>query len=395
MANGYPGRHRFCPQLSYAGFGEQGEATVIQAFRFKVKLIALLLILAWAPQAPAEEGVLQIYNWADYVPAVLIEGFEEEYGVDVVYSTYESDELMSAKLLAGNTGFDLIGIANYSFDLFRELQLFMPLDLTLLPNHRNLDPQIMSLLAVADTGNRHVVPYFWGSTGFAYNVDMIEARLPDAPVHSLAMLFDPEVVKHFADCGVALLDDQPSGALVAALYAGYGVNGKSPEAMAAVEEVLKAVRPYIRYFESNRVAIDVPTGEICLSMAWNGDYAFGKRMIEDENLPTRMKYTLPVEGSNMWVDGWAIPADAPNPELAHQFLNYLMRPEVAAKVSNDQRYANAIPASRPWLIDAVANDPSVTHTPEMLSRMEIQRPFSLKQSRQLSRVWARVKADFE
>lgn len=359
-------------------------------------VIVLLFSLVAAGITRADESkVLNLYNWADYVPEELIEGFEKEYGVRVVYNMYESDLMLGAKLLAGHSGYDLIGIADPDIQRFIPLGIFKKLDKAKLSNWRNLDDELMARLAYSDKNNQYTVPYFWGSTGIAYNVDMIKERLPEAPLDSAAMLLDPAVVKHFADCGVAFLDDGETSIRLALLYLGYDINDVSARALGEAERLLKSVRPYIRYFESNRVAIDLPAREVCITMAWNGDYAFGLKTVQDESLDINLAYFVPLEGSNLWMDGWIILEDAPNPDLAHLFLDYLMRPEVMASVSNDQRYANANRASWPYQIPEVSEDPAVLHTPEMMERIYQRRAYSIKQQRQINRIWARVKAGFE
>jgi spermidine/putrescine-binding protein len=209
------------------------------------------------------------------------------------------------------------------------------------------------------------------------------------------MLYDPEVIKHFADCGVSFLDDAGTVIWQVLKYLGYHIDDTSEEAFDAVERTLKSVRPYIRYFENSRVAIDLPAGEVCVAMTWNGDYAFGMKTVEEENLDINLKYTVPSEGTNLWMDTWIILNDAPNPDLAHQFLNYLMRPDVMASVSNDQRYPNANSASWPFLIPQIVENPAVLHPPEMMERVYQRRVRSLKDQRRVNRIFARVKAGFE
>ena len=308
---------------------------------------------------------------------------------------YESDLMLGAKLLAGHSGYDLIGIADTDIQRFLPLGIFGLLDKEKLPNWVNLDPALMSRLAFSDPDNRHVVPYFWGSTGFAYNVDMIRERLPDAPLDSAAMLFDPEVVRHFEDCGVAFLDDGDTIVRLALVYLGYDIDETGEQAFNEAERLLKSVRPFIRYFESNRVAIDLPGQEVCLTMAWNGDYAYGLKRVHEEGLDINLAYAVPREGSNLWMDGWIILNDAPNPDLAHLFLDYLMRPEIMASVSNDQWYPNANRASWPFLIPQIAENPAVLHTPEMMERIHQRTAHTLKQQRRVNRIWARVKAGIE
>jgi putrescine transport system substrate-binding protein len=342
-----------------------------------------------------ESKILNLYNWADYVPQSLLEGFENEYGVRVVYNMYETDTMLGAKLLAGRSGYDLVGIADPEIQQFLPLGVFMPLDKDKLPNWTNLDYELLSRLAFSDPDNRHSVPYFWGSSGFAYNVDMIKERLPNAPVGSSAMLYDPAVIRHFEDCGVSFLDDADTVVRQVLRYLGYDIDETSEEAFIAVERTLGEVRPYIRYFENSRVAIDLPAGEVCMAMTWNGDFAFGLRRVEEENLEINLAYTVPSEGTNLWMDTWTILSDAPNPDLAHLFLNYLMRPKVMAEVSNDQRYPNANRSSWPLLIPQVSEDPAVLHPPEMMQRVFQRKAHTLKEQRRVNRLFARFKAGFK
>jgi putrescine transport system substrate-binding protein len=358
-------------------------------------ILALVLLTVSGCVYAQEQKVLQIYNWADYIEESLLDKFESETGIQVVYNMYESDEMLDAKLLAGYTGYDIIGMADMTVQNMLPLSLFQPLNRDQLPNWRDLDPELMQRMAYSDPGNRFWAPYFWGSTGVAYNVDMIRERLPGAPVDSSAMLLDPEVIKHFADCGVAFLDDAGTVMRVTLLYLGYDIDDTSEEAFEAVERQLKSVRPYIRYFESNRVAIDLSAGEVCLTMAWNGDYASGLKNAAAENLDVNLAYSVPKEGTNLWVDGWIIMADAPNPDYAHQFLNFLLEPEVIAVMSNEQRYPNAVLASRPLLIPEVIDDPAVTHPPEVMRRVHQRNAYDLYERRRVNRIWARVKAGFD
>ena len=368
----------------------------INASTLKFFVFALLLSPISADFARTDESkTLNLYNWADYVPQELIEGFENEYGVKVVYNMYESDLMLGAKLLAGHSGYDLVGVAELDIERFLPLGVFKPLDKEKLTNWSNLDPELISRLANWDPDNRHTVPYFWGSSGFAYNVDMILERMPNAPLDSAAMLFDPDVVRHFEDCGVAYLDDPGTAVRLALMYLGYDLNETSEKAFNEAERLLKGVRPFIRYFDSNRTAIDLPGQEVCLTMTWNGDYAYGLRRVEEENLPINLDYVVPREGTNLWMDAWLILNDAPNPDLAHLFLNYLLRPDVMASVSNDQRYPNANRASWEFLIPQITEDPDVLHTPDIMERIHARRVHTLKQQRRVNRLWARVKAGFE
>jgi putrescine transport system substrate-binding protein len=250
---------------------------------------------------------------------------------------------------------------------------------------------VLRTLDDADPGNRHGVPYLWGTTGFTYNKRMIRERMPDAPVDSARMIFDPEVAKHFADCGISFLDEPTDVIPMAMLYLGHDPNSLDPAHLAEVEALLKGVRPYIRYFSSAKMLIDLPNEEVCIAMSWSGDYAQAMYRAEEVGRPVELAYTTPKEGTLAWFDLWFIPADAPHPENAHLFLNYLLRPEVIAAISNETRYAAPNLAAPPFLEPAVRDDPAV-YPPDDV-RLSLHKGYlrSPKEERLRSRLWSRVK----
>ena len=283
--------------------------------------------------------MLNVFSWPDYVAPDTIANFEREYGIKVNFDTYDSTEMAEARLLAGRTGYDVVVHAErYSARLI-PIGVYQPLDQSKLTNWGNLDPWVLKTLDSADPGNRYGVPYLWGTTGFTYNVKMIKARMPNAPVDSGDMIFKPEVVKHFADCGISFLDEPTDVIPMAMVYLGHDPNSLDPKDLAEVEALLKSVRPYIRYFSSAKMLIDLPNEEVCIAMSWSGDYAQAMHRAEEAGKPVQLAYTTPREGTLAWFDLWFIPADAPHPDNAHLFLNYLLRPEVIADISNETRYA--------------------------------------------------------
>ncbi len=233
-------------------------------------LLALLALVAAGAASAAEEKVLNVFTWPDYIAPDTIRNFEREYGIKVNYDTYDSTEMAEARLLAGRTGYDVVVHAErYSARLI-PIGVYQPLDKSKLPNLKYLDPWVMASVAQDDPGNRYGVPYLWGTTGFAYNERMIRERMPDAPVTSGDMIFKPEVVKRFADCGVSFLDEPTDVIPMAMLYLGHDPNSVDPGDLADVERLLKSVRPYIRYFSSAKMLIDLPNEEVCIAMSWSG-----------------------------------------------------------------------------------------------------------------------------
>lgn len=299
--------------------------------------------------------------------------------------------MAEARLLAGRTGYDVVVHAErYSARLI-PIGVYRPLDKSKLPNLRFLDPWVMEQVEIDDPGNRYGVPYLWGTTGFAYNTRMIAERMPDAPVTSGDMLFKPEVVKRFADCGVTFLDEPTDVIPMAMLYLGHDPNSLDPNDLADVERLLKSVRPYIRYFSSAKMLIDLPNEEVCIAMSWSGDYAQAMMRAKQVGKAVPLAYTTQKEGTLAWFDLWFIPADAPHPDNAHVFLNYLLRPDVAASIVVETRYATPNLEAKKLLPAGILDDPAVFPPDEVRRKLYngiIHDPIN---ERRRSRLWSRVK----
>ena len=352
----------------------------------------LLLAVTLLPTAHAEDAVLNIYNWADYIGKTTIEDFEREYGIEINYDIYDASSTVDAKLMAGRSGYDVVFHSSGFSSRLQEAGIYLELDRAQLSNWHYLDPELLTQFEQYDPGNRYGVPYMWGTTGFTYNEDMILQRLPDAPVHSADMMFDPEVVKHFADCGVTILEAPTDVIPSVLIYLGRDPNSFADEDLKAAEEVLKSVRPYIKYYSSTKFMLDLPSGEVCLSGSWSGDYAVTTIRAREAGLDVRFKYTIPSEGTTIWFDALYIPADAPHPENAHLFLNYLLRPDVIAEITNFTGYANANAAATALVLPEYANDPAIypdAKTQQRLHTVTIEGP---KMERKRTRAWTRAKS---
>jgi putrescine transport system substrate-binding protein len=355
-------------------------------------LAAAAALLTASVAAAAEEKVLNVFTWPDYIAPDTIANFEAEYGIKVNYDVYDSTEMAEARLLAGRTGYDAVLHAErYSARLI-PIGIYRPLDRRKLSNWGNLDPWVLKTLDSADPGNRHGMPYMWGTTGFTYNVKMIRERMPDAPVTSGDLIFKPEVARRFADCGITFLDEPTDVLPMVLLYLGHDPNSFDPAHLAEAERVLKGVRPYIRYFSSAKMLIDLPNEEVCIAMSWSGDYAQAMVRAQQAGRPVELAYTVQREGALAWFDLWFIPADAPHPDNAHLFLNYLLRPEVAAAISNEVRYATPNVRAKPLQPPEVRDDPAVYPPDEI--RLNLQKGVlgDPKLERLRSRLWSRVKA---
>lgn len=364
-------------------------------FLFCVLFFDSMLIPAYANDPAAypqlEDPVLNVYNWADYIAPDTIANFEKETGIRVNYDVYDSTEVVEAKLLSGNTGYDVVFHGfRYSSRLI-PIGVYRELDRAQLPLFGNLDPWVLSMMEEYDPGNRYGVPFMWGTTGFAYNVDLVAERMPDAPVESAAMLFDPEVVSRFADCGVSLLDEPTDVFPMVLLYLGLDPNSLDPADLARAEAQLKSVRPYIRYFSSTRMMNDLPNEETCIAMSWSGDYAQAMKRSAEAGAGVRLAYTAPVEGSMLWFDGVFIPADALHPGNAHRFINYLLRPEVIGNISNALFYANANLASLDYVLPEIRENAAIYPPRSERGRFDVGYVFGPKDERQRTRAWSRVK----
>ncbi len=338
-----------------------------------------------------DEKELNIYNWSDYIDPTIVPDFEKEYGIKVRYDVFDSNEILETKLLAGKTGYDIV-VPSASF-LERQIKagVFQKLDKSLLPNLKNVDADIYKRLETHDPGNQYAVNYFWGTSGIGYNVDKIKAAMPDAPVDSFRMLYDPEVVKHFTSCGVSILDapDEVYGTVL--VYLGKDPNNESAENLKLVENTLMKIRPYIRLIDSSKYIEDLANGEICLALGWNGDVGQSASRAKEAGKGINIKYNIPKEGAIMFFDMLAIPADAAHPKNAHLFINYLLRPEVAAKNSTAVHYAVSNAAAYPLVDPVTYNDRGVYPAEETKAHLFPNLARSPQFTRALNTVWTRFR----
>jgi len=344
------------------------------------------------PHAVAkEEPELRIYNWADYIGKDTIANFEATTGIKVIYDTYDADETLEAKMMAGDAGYDVVSTSTDFFSRQIKAGIYRPLDRALLPNWKNLDPHILAIEAQADPGNRHAMPYLRHVNGFAYNVDMIRARMPGAPVDSLDMIFRPEIIGRFADCGVTFLDSAEDVLQLALNYLHLDPNTRRPEDYKRAEELLVTVRPYIRAFDSSEYMNGLANSEFCISMSWSGDYAAASARAKAVGVDVHLAFTVPKEGANASFDAWLIPADAPHPLAAHRFLNYILEPRVIAGITNFIHYANDNAVANAYVNAQILNDPAVYPTPAVQSRLYQSGEVSPALERLRTRTWTRIK----
>jgi putrescine transport system substrate-binding protein len=361
-----------------------------------VNRIAIRLLVAaalsWLPlAAAAQDNVVNVYNWSDYVGEGVLEDFTKETGIEVVYDVYDSMEMMETKLLAGGSGYDVIVPTDRNLQRLIQAGVVQKLDKSKIPNVEHQWKEIQDQLASFDPGLEHSTNYMWGTTAIGYNVDMIEERLPDAPVDSWAMIFDPEVVSKFADCGVQLLDS-PDDIIPAALnYLGLNPDSKDPAEIEKAGELLKSIRPHIQKFHSSEYINALANGDICLAVGYSGDILQARDRAAEAGNGVNIAYSIPKEGAMIWLDNFAIPADAPHPDNAHAFINFMLRPEIAARNSNYVFYANGNKASQELLDPEVLNDPAIYPSAEALSNLYTTSISPPRVQREMTRVWTEVK----
>ena len=364
--------------------------------RFRAFNRAVLLVMAvaaaWGVEsAAAEEKRLFIYNWTDFIGRDTIAEFEKETGIKVVYDVYDSEETMDARLLAGSAGYDVVVASTEYFGREIKAGVYIPLDRSKLPNWKNLDPRILAIQTAHDPGNLHSVPYMHAINGFAYNVDMIKARMPNAPVNSLDMLFKPEIVSKFADCGVTFLDSAADTLMLALQYLGLDPNTTKPEDYKAAENLLLKVRPYVRSFDSSEYLNGLANKELCIAMSWSSDYALSRARAKAVGVDVNLAFTVPKEGANQNFTSLLIPEGAPHPQAAYQFINFMLRPDVIAGITNDIYYGNDNLASRPLVNASILDDPTLYPTPVIEARLFRSEEASAATERIRTRTWTRVK----
>jgi putrescine transport system substrate-binding protein len=360
--------------------------------RASIAAAALAAALLLHPRAaPAQDATLNIYNWNDYIDEATLRRFTAETGIKVHYDVYDANETLDAKLRAGHSGYDLVvPTASPFLALQIAAKLYRALDRGKLANYGNLDSEVMQRLATSDPGNAHAVPWMWGTTGIGYNSAAAGKAMPDAPLHSLRMLFDPAVVAKFQRCGVVVLDS-PTDVFPAALaYLGRNPDSHAKEDLDAATEALMKIRSYVRKWHSSEYINDLANGDACLAFGFSGDIKQAAKRAAEARKPFQVQYAIPEEGSQVWIDAWAIPADAANVGAALRFLDFVLRPDIAALNSNFIGYANAVPASRPTLNPAIRDDPGVYPPEEVRRRFYTISAPDRSYERLRTRAWTRV-----
>jgi putrescine transport system substrate-binding protein len=339
-----------------------------------------------------EEKVLHVYNWADYIADSTIRDFEARTGIKVVYDVYDSFEVLQTKLLTGRSGYDVVVTSGGPTHKLIDAGALMRLDRSKLRNLGNMDSPLMELVTIYDAGNEHTVPYLWGTTGIGYNPEQVEKVLGTRSLDGFAAVFDPAIASKLAKCGITWLDSPADMFQVAFIYLGLDANSQRPEDLAAAEALLTRVRPYVRYIHSSQYLNDLASGEVCVSVGWSNGLQQARARGAQAARPVDVRCVIPKEGAPLWVDLVQIPVDAPHPENAHRFIDYLMEPEVIAAISNTVGQANGNSASLPYISEAIRSDPTIYPSAEVRQRLTLDRSWPPEVLREVNRAWTRIKS---
>jgi putrescine transport system substrate-binding protein len=352
-------------------------------------LLGAGLTLAVSVQAA---GTVHIYNWSDYIGETTLADFQKETGIKPVYDVFDSNETLEGKLLAGRTGYDVVVPSNHFLGKQIKAGAFQKLDKSKLTNYSNLDPVLLKRLEQNDPGNQYAVPYLWGTNGIGYNVDKVKAVLGLDKIDSWDVVFEPQNIKKLHSCGVAFLDSADEMMPTVLNYMGLNANSTNPEDYKKAEAKLLAVRPYVTYFHSSKYIADLANGDICVAIGFSGDMFQAKARAAEAGKGMNIAYSIPKEGGALWFDMLAIPKDAANAKEAHAFINYLLKPEVIAQVSDSVGYANPNPGSDKLMEQSIRTDASVYPPQAVLDKTYVSIELPPNIQRLMTRSWTKVKS---
>jgi putrescine transport system substrate-binding protein len=343
------------------------------------------------PPALAAERVVNVFNWSDYIDARIIDDFTRETGVKVVYDTYDSNEILETRLLAGASGYDVVVPSATFFAREIKADVLQPLDYSKLPNAKGLWPDITAKLARYDPGNRYGVDYMWYTTGVAYNVAKVKERLGDKAITSWGDVLRPESLKKLANCGVYMLDAPEDMFAITLKYLKLDPNSKNPEDFKRAGAYLEGLRRYVKKFHSSEYLNALANGDICVGFSWSGDAFQARNRAREAGNGVDIAYVIPQEGTLISMDVLAIPKDAPHPDEAHLFIDYLMRPDVAARNTNATHFANGVIASHGQVDPSILNNPSIYPNDATMTKLFAVTAPDIALQRTVTREWTRVK----
>jgi len=360
---------------------------------FAKTLLATALVATVAGAAQADDKVLHVYNWSDYIAPDTVAKFEKQSGIKVVYDVYDSNETLEAKLLAGQSGYDIVVPSNNFLAKQIKAKVYQPLDKAQLPNWQNLNKDLLKTLEVSDPGNRYAAPYMWGSIGIGFNPEKVKAALGEnAPVDSWDLLFKPENIEKLKGCGVSFLDSPTEILPIALHYLGYPTDSQDAKQLQEAEALFLKIRPSVTYFHSSKYISDLANGNICVAVGYSGDIYQAKSRAEEAKGGIKVSYNIPKEGAGTFFDMVAIPADAKNPAGAHAFMNFLMQPEIMAEITNVVQFPNANAAATPLVDEAIRTDPGVYPSDATMKKLYTTVDLPAKVQRAMTRSWTKIKS---
>ncbi len=333
---------------------------------------------------------VNVYCWAYVLSPEIIQQFEKETGIKVTLDVYDSPEVMETKLVAGHSGYDVVMVTVWPY-LLRQIEahLYQPLDPSLVPNLKAVDSLLLKKMEKVDPGNKFAIPFIWGTSGFAYNKKKILERYPEAPVQSLAMLFNPSIVDHFKDCGVMLIDS-PVDVFPAVLsYLNLDPMSDSIEDLKKAGEVLMQVRPFIKKFQPVPATHNLTSGDYCLAQGFSGDLILARNL--GREMGVDLDYVIPEEGADLWMDAFAIPHDAPHKDAAHAFINFMLKPEIIAQVTDEIAIANSVPRSFSFMKEEIRKDSLIYPSKKIMEKLYVNKAHPPRYERLRLREWTRVK----
>jgi putrescine transport system substrate-binding protein len=352
---------------------------------------SLALAVGLATGAAAQDRVVNVYNWSDYVDPKVLEAFTKETGIRVVYDTYDTNEIVESKLLAGRSGYDVVVPSGPFLQRLIKAGVFQPLDKAKMPNIKHMWPDIMQRLQVYDPGNQYAVNYMWGTTGLGVNVERVRERLGDQPLNTWDLLFKPEVASRLRDCGIHVLDAADDMFPTALNYLGLNPDSKRAEDLTKAGDLLFRIRGNVQKFHSSEYINALANGDICMAVGYSGDVLQARNRAQEAKSGVEIAYVIPKEGALMWFDSFVIPKDAPNPDAAHAFIDFMMRPEIAAANSNFVRYASGNLAAKEHIDREVLENPGIYPDEAVFKRLFTVTAYDERTQRTVTRQWTRVK----
>jgi putrescine transport system substrate-binding protein len=354
--------------------------------------LSACLCVSLSAVAATPAPTVHVYNWYDYIGPTTLHDFKRDTGIEPVYDTFDSAEVLEGKLLTSRSGYDVVVASNFSLPTLIKADALAPLPHGQMPDYPNMDADLLAKLANNDPGNQYAVPYLWGTNGIGYNIDKVRAALGDkAPVDSWDLVFNEANLAKLGECGVAMLDSPSEMLPVALHYLGLPPNSTHPDDYRKAEALLLKLRPHIAYFNSSKFISDLANGNICVAVGWSGAMLEAKTNAEQANNGVKIAYSLPKEGAPVWFDTLVLLKDAPHPEQGLAFIDYLMRPEVIAPVSDHLSYPNGNRKATPLVAEATRNNPAVYPSAEALASLFTLQPLPPATERLRTRIWSKVK----